>query len=34
MLKEAYRAGLMPKAAFFNDGAMADQDVEAIIERR
>lgn len=34
MLKEAYRAGLMPKAAFFSDGAMAEADVEDIIERR
>ena len=34
MLKEAYRSGLMPKAAFFNDGAMAEHEVENIIERR
>jgi hypothetical protein len=34
LLKEAYRGGLMPKAAFFSDGAMSDVDIENIIERR
>ena len=34
LLREAYRSGLMPKAAFFSDGSMQDHEIEAIIERR
>lgn len=34
LLKEAYRSGLMPKAAFFSDGSMSDTDIENVIERR
>jgi hypothetical protein len=34
MLTEAYRGGLLPKAAFFNDGSMSPHEVEDMISSR
>jgi hypothetical protein len=34
MLTEAHKAGLLPKAAFFNDGSLAPHEVEEMIANR
>ena len=34
LLKEAYRSGLMPKAAFFDDGSLSEADIQEMLERR
>ncbi len=34
MLRETYRSGLLPKAAFFNDGSLSQHEVEEMLENR